>query len=52
MNELIINEYMNKVYPNKPYYIRQGNDCQWVIMGNINMYFIIRDNKIIRIDGD
>jgi hypothetical protein len=48
----LINEYMNNKYPNKAYSIRQGNDCQWIMMGNINMYMIIRDNKIIRVDID
>ena len=52
MSTLIVNEYMKRKYPSYTYSIKQGNDCIWVIMNNINMYFIIKDNKIIRIDID
>ena len=52
MDNVIVNEYMARKYPNKQYSIAKGNNCVWVMMNNINMYFIIRDNKIMRIDID
>jgi hypothetical protein len=52
MDYQIVNEYMMRKYPNKLYSMSTGNDCTWVMMENINMYFIIKDNKIIRIDID
>ena len=44
--------YMQTKYPNRLYKIRTGNNCEWVMMDNINLYFIIKDNKIMRIDID
>lgn len=52
MDNKIVIEYMARKYPNRLYSMKQGNDCIWVMMNNINMYFIIKDNKIIRIDID
>lgn len=52
MDYQIVNEYMMRKYPNRLYKMAKGNDCTWVMMNNINMYFIIKDNKIIRIDID
>jgi len=52
MDNVIVNEYMQRKYPNRLYSMAKGNDCVWVMMDNINMYFIIRDNKIMRIDID
>jgi hypothetical protein len=52
MDNVIVNEYMKRKYPDRLYSLNKGNDCVWVMMGNINMYFIIRDNKIMRIDID
>ena len=52
MSTLIVNEYMARKYPSYNYSVKQGNNCVWVIMNNLNMYFIIKNNKIIRIDID
>jgi hypothetical protein len=52
MDYQIVNEYMQRKYPNRQYSIAKGNNCIWVMLNNINMYFIIRDNKIMRIDID
>jgi hypothetical protein len=52
MDYVIVNEYMKRKYPSYNYSVKQGNNCVWVIMNNINMYFIIKDNKIMRIDID
>lgn len=52
MDNKIVTEYMARKYPNRLYSMKQGNNCIWVMMNNINMYFIIKDNKIIRIDID
>ena len=52
MNTLIVNEYMARKYPNRLYSLKQGNNCIWVMLNNINMYFIIKDNQIMRIDID
>lgn len=49
---ILINNYMSNKFPNRLYNIRKGNNCEWITMGNINMYFIIRDNQIIRVDID
>lgn len=52
MDYQIVNEYMARKYSAYTWVLKQGNNCVWVIMNNINMYFIIKDNKIIRIDID
>jgi len=52
MDYQIVSEYMQRKYPSRLYSMAKGNDCTWVIMNNISMYFIIKDNKIIRIDID
>ena len=52
MDNVIVNEYMQRKYPNRLYSVAKGNDCVWVIMNNLNMYFTVKDNKIIRIDID
>ena len=48
----IVESYLAKKYPNKPYAIREGNRCVWVSMGLVEMYFILRDGKIIDIQVD
>ena len=45
----IVKNYMDKKYPQKPYAIRNGNRCVWVSMGLVDMYFILRDSKIVDI---
>ena len=52
MDNVIVNEYMQRKYPNRQYSIAKGNNCIWVMLNNINMYFIIKDNKIIDIQVD
>jgi hypothetical protein len=52
MSDSIISEYMAIHYPNRLYRLTQGNNCDWVSMGNINMYFIIRNNRIIDVQVD
>ena len=47
MNESIISDYMALHYPGMAYLTYIGRLCDWVAMGNVNMYFTIRDNKII-----
>ena len=46
MDNVIVNEYMARKYSAYTWVLKQGNNCVWVIMNNINMYFIIKDNKI------
>jgi len=48
----IVESYLAKKYPNKPYAIREGNRCVWVSMGLCDMYFILRDSKIVDIQVD
>ena len=50
----IVTEYMDNKYPNKIYTIKQGNNCVWVstFFPLVNMYFIVRDNKIADIQID
>ena len=56
MDYQIVSEYMQRKYPSALYSMAKGNDCIWVQinnhLGSISMYFIIKDNKIIRIDID
>ena len=52
MDYQIVREYMMRKYPSALYSMAKGNDCIWVMINNLNMYFIIKDNKIIRIDID
>lgn len=56
MEYQIVNEYMARKYPSRLYNVAQGNNCIWVTMhnafGGINLYFIIKDNKIVRVDID
>jgi hypothetical protein len=48
----IVESYLAKKYPNKPYAIRNGNDCVWVSMGLVEMYFIVRNDMIVDIQVD
>ena len=54
MDYLIVREYMDNKYPNKLYTLKEGNNCIWVstFFPLVNMYFIIRDNKIADIQID
>jgi len=52
MNESIISEYMAIHYAGRLYTLYEGNNCDAVSMGNINMYFIIRYNRIVDIQVD
>lgn len=52
MDYQIVNEYMARKYSAYTWVLKQGNNCVWVIMNNLNMYFIIKDNKIIDIQVD
>ena len=48
----IVKEYMAKRYPTITYAMRMGNRCVWVSMGLVEMYFTIRDEKIVDIQVD
>jgi hypothetical protein len=48
----IVKEYMANRYPDKTYAMRQGNACVWVSMGLVEMYFIVKDEKIVDIQVD
>jgi hypothetical protein len=48
----IVKNYMDTKYPQKTYAMRNGNKCVWVSMGLCDMYFILRDSKIVDIQVD
>ena len=48
----IVESYLAKKYPNKPYAIREGNNCVWVSMGLVEMYFMVQNGKITDIQVD
>jgi len=48
----IVESYLAKKYPHRLYSIREGNDCVWVSMGLVEMYFIVRNGMIIDIQVD
>ena len=48
----IVSDYMERKYGGKTYAMRQGNNCVWVSMGLCDMYFIVRNGKIIDIQVD
>ena len=55
----IVESYLAKKYPNRPYAMREGNDCVWVSMGHpstsmglVEMYFIVKNNVITDIQVD
>lgn len=48
----IVSDYMEKTYGGKTYTMRNGFDCVWVSMGGFEMYFILRDGKIVDIQVD
>jgi hypothetical protein len=52
MDYQIVREYMMRKYPSALYTMARGNDCIWVAFNNLSMYFIVKDNKIMRIDID
>ena len=52
MDYEIVNEYMARKYSAYTWVLKQGNNCVWVTMNNLNMYFTIKDNKIIDIQVD
>ena len=48
----IVSDYMERKYGSRTYAMRNGNNCVWVSMGLVEMYFILRDGKIIDIQVD
>jgi hypothetical protein len=48
----IVKNYMDSKYPQKTYAMRNGNNCVWVSMGLVDMYFILREGKIVDIQVD
>jgi len=48
----IVESYLAKKYPNKPYAIREGNRCVWVSMGLVEMYFTVQNGTITDIQVD
>lgn len=48
----IVKNYMETKYAGKPYAMRNGNNCVWVSIGLSDMYFILRDGKIVDIQVD
>jgi hypothetical protein len=49
----IVKNYMDIKYPKSLYAMRKGNDCVWVSLNaRIEMYFTIRDEKIVEIQVD
>ena len=48
----IVSDYMERKYGGKTYTMRNGNACVWVSMGLCDMYFILRDRKIVDIQVD
>jgi hypothetical protein len=48
----IVKNYMDTKYAGKRYDICKGNNCVWVSMGLCDMYFILRDGKIVDIQID
>ena len=48
----IVKSYLAKRYPDKAYAMREGNACVWVSMGLVEMYFIVKDEKIVDIQVD
>ena len=49
----IVKNYMDTKYPTAIYSMQKGNDCVWVTLNaRIEMYFIIRNGKIVNIDID
>jgi hypothetical protein len=53
MNDFeIVKNYMDTKYPQKLYTMQNANNCIWVSMGLCDMYFILRDGKIVDIQVD
>lgn len=55
MDLQVVKEYMKRKYSETLYTISKGNNCIWVSFpysSALNMYFIMKDNKISRIDID
>lgn len=48
----IVSEYMERKYSGKTYAMRQGNNCIWVSIGMVDMYFTIKNDKIVDIQVD
>ena len=48
----IVKNYMDSKYPQKTYAMQNGNNCVWVSMGLVDMYFILREGKIVDIQVD
>lgn len=48
----IVAEYMKRKYSGKTYSMRHGNNCVWVSMGVVEMYFTIKNNKIVDVQVD
>ena len=50
---ILVEEYMTRVFPNVKYYtMTEGNDCVWVYYGQMNLYFIFSDGKVVDVQID
>lgn len=48
----IAKKWMDTRYPNKPYAMREGNDCVWISMGVVEMYLTIRNGMVTDVQVD
>ncbi len=48
----IVKNYMETKYADKRFAMRNGNNCVWVSMGLVDMYFTLREGKIVDIQVD
>ena len=50
---ILVEDYMTRMFPKVTHYtMTEGNDCIWVYYGQINMYFIFRDGKVVDVQID
>jgi hypothetical protein len=53
MNDFdLVKRDLELTHKGKPYVLQKGNGCVWVTMGVVNMYYFVRDGKIVDVQID
>jgi hypothetical protein len=53
MNDFdLVKRDLERTHKGKPYVLHKGNNCVWVTLGVVNLYYFVRDGKIVDVQVD
>jgi len=53
MNDFdVVKRDLELTHKGKPYVLYKGNNCVWVTMGVLNLYYFVKDGKIVDVQVD